>query len=214
VCRRQGCPTNLTTIEGTWILPQSDGSKFYIGQFKLPPPANPSPERSGDGVHSRTSGDVGRHMVDLGGLPERPGCQPSDDAPATRAARDAHTTKAMEGQRNHHRINYGNHRRSWSVFMETRTEVRSHKDLQQGQNEPDTRHRRRRSNLQWYWNRRTGQERNAIRGKRTRGKPRDAVHHHDILKEWKKTVVQNKVNEYTRTTDRRRFMIDTCDENS
>jgi hypothetical protein len=32
----QGCPTNLTTIEGTWILPQSDGCEFYVGQFKLP----------------------------------------------------------------------------------------------------------------------------------------------------------------------------------
>jgi hypothetical protein len=32
----QGCPTNLTTIEGTGILPQNDGCEFYIGQFKLP----------------------------------------------------------------------------------------------------------------------------------------------------------------------------------
>jgi hypothetical protein len=31
-----GCPTNLTTIEGTGILPQSDGCEIYVGQFKLP----------------------------------------------------------------------------------------------------------------------------------------------------------------------------------
>jgi hypothetical protein len=32
----QECPTNLTTIEGTGILPQRDGCEFYVGQFKLP----------------------------------------------------------------------------------------------------------------------------------------------------------------------------------
>jgi hypothetical protein len=32
----KGCPTNLTMIEGTGILPQHDGCEFYVGQFKLP----------------------------------------------------------------------------------------------------------------------------------------------------------------------------------
>jgi hypothetical protein len=71
-------------------------------------------------------------LVSIGGLPERPRCHPRDDAPATTAARDADTTKAMEGQRNHRRFNDGNHRRIWSVFVETRTEdSRSQNDLNQ-----------------------------------------------------------------------------------